>query len=333
MKIELIKTFRSTKDGGPENEDAFECRRNKTRDGIRAAVCDGATESAFAASWSRILAEEFASGQITPDQVPMNEWLEVCRIRWEENLPEEIPWHGQAKTQTGALSTLLGITATYHTDRRGQGQTVKLQAKAVGDSNLFIIRNGTVEVSFPIEESSQFDSIPDLICSNPANNKGLSKKILHQDIDCEKEDLVIMASDAIACWFLEQCENGGKPWETLLKLTDQISESREETKQAGIQESEIKEKSAGGPIIDGITIITQMPFFSLIAAGYPFYRAIRWTARSMSSSPDPEEGGREAPVPATSSEDEETWEGWLKARRREKTLKTDDTTLAIFKVS
>src|SRR5215831_13409139 len=73
----------------------------------RFAVADGATESAFAGLWARLLAEGFAAAA-RPRDLPA--WLGGPRRRWaEEVMGLELPWYGEVKRAAGAFATLVGV--------------------------------------------------------------------------------------------------------------------------------------------------------------------------------------------------------------------------------
>ena len=94
------------------------------------------------------------------------------------------------------------------------------RAVAVGDCCLFVVRDGSLEVSFPLDESTLFNITPSLICSNPENNGDLWEQVCQLDGEFRQGDLILLASDAVASWLLRQCESGDKPWETLLDLEE-----------------------------------------------------------------------------------------------------------------
>ena len=185
----------------------------------RAAVSDGASESAFAREWANVLTEAFASRP--PDicgltEGSMCDWLALAQEEWRNGIPwDRIPWHGEAKARSGAFATLLGLTiAAGPAGSAG----FSWRAVAVGDSCLFVIRDGRLWLSFPLEDAAQFDNSPALVCSNP-DNAGEPWEYVHRiDGECVAGDSFILASDALACWFLGRNAEGEKPWETLLAL-------------------------------------------------------------------------------------------------------------------
>ncbi len=207
-----------------EYEDAFRvvCRQQVGASGLgaaRVAVSDGASESPFAREWANMLTEAFVaeppvSCGLTEDS--LNTWLKSPQERWHGSVPwDRLPWHGEAKTQAGAFATLLGLTIKAAPDNSEQ---LFWQALAVGDSCLFIIRDDRLWLSFPLEDAAQFDNTPALLCSNPDNAGNMWEGMHQHSGECTAGDLLILATDALACWFLAQNATGEKPWETLLAL-------------------------------------------------------------------------------------------------------------------
>ena len=185
----------------------------------RAAVADGASESAFAKNWAKILADAFVENPLDLSNLnapTLADWLAPRQKRWNAAVPwQRIPWHGEAKARAGAMAALLGITINPAPNRSGGFQW---QAIAVGDCCLFLIRDNAIARSFPLENSSQFNNTPSLICSNPDNNQGLWHRVSQISGECRPGDVIILASDALACWILQQHESGCQPWRTLLPL-------------------------------------------------------------------------------------------------------------------
>ena len=128
---------------------------------------------------------------------------------------ERIPWHGEAKARAGAFATLLGLAIGSAPDDSGR---LSWQAMAVGDSCLFVVRDGRLRLSFPLEDPAEFDNNPALVCSNPDNAGGLWESVRRSSGECAPGDLLILATDALACWLLAEHAAGERPWETLLAL-------------------------------------------------------------------------------------------------------------------
>ena len=185
----------------------------------RAAVSDGASESAFAGEWANALTNAFASrppdlSGLTEDA--FNAWLAPAQDDWHSDVPwDRLPWHGEAKARAGAFATLLGLTVGAAPDG---SHRLSWQAMAVGDSCLFIVRDDRLWLSFPLEDAAEFDNNPALVCSNPANAGELGEELRSQSGSCAAGDIFILATDALACWFLARNAAGERPWETLLAL-------------------------------------------------------------------------------------------------------------------
>lgn len=185
---------------------------------VRVAVSDGASESAFAREWANALTDTFVTRPpdlcgLTDDS--LLDWMAEAQEEWNAVVPwDRIPWHGEAKARAGAFATLLGLTIGAVFSSRG----LFWQATAVGDSCLFIVRDDRLRLSFPLEEADEFDNIPALVCSNPDNAGGLWENVRRSGGECAAGDLFILATDALAWWFLAQNAAGEKPWETLLAL-------------------------------------------------------------------------------------------------------------------
>ena len=141
----------------------------------------------------------------------LNAWLAAPREHWHEQVPwDRIPWHGEAKARAGAFATLVGLTIEPAPDDPSR---LRWEALAVGDACLFVVRGGELAVSFPLAEASEFDNTPALTCSNPDNAAGMWDGVRALGGECEAGDLFIVASDALAGWFLARAAAGERPWE------------------------------------------------------------------------------------------------------------------------
>ena len=206
----------------------------------RAAVSDGASESAFAREWANDLTDAFVARPpnihgLTRDS--LYDWLAPAQEKWRARVPwDRIPWHGEAKARAGAFASLLGLTVAASP---GNSRRLSWQAVAVGDSCLFVVRDGRLSLSFPLEDASQFDNSPSLICSNPDNAGELWENVCRRSGECTPGDCFVLASDALACWFLARDAMGEKPWETLLELDSSgWSASVEEQRRAGLMRND-----------------------------------------------------------------------------------------------
>jgi hypothetical protein len=125
-----------------ENEDAA------AGDGGRGrfAVADGATESAFAGDWSRLLAEAFVRDSVLERGWP--DWLPPVRQQWLETVGgRDLPWYLEEKFKQGAFATFLGVEVV----RAASGEGWEWRAVAIGDCCLFHVRGNEMICSFPID--------------------------------------------------------------------------------------------------------------------------------------------------------------------------------------
>lgn len=200
------------------------------------AIADGATESSYADRWAKDLVSQFVTDppQIEAPQTPFPSWLAPMQQRWREGIDwENLPWFAEEKAKNGAFATFLGISVfdpssthkpsllertTAFFRKQEPPQVWKWKAVAVGDSCFFQIRENRMISSFPLTKADQFNSRPALLSSNPANNTGVWPEVRYEQGDCKADDLFILATDAVAKWFLEQRQAGGKPWETLIRI-------------------------------------------------------------------------------------------------------------------
>ena len=232
MRMPPYRSFSVAKLGNEpdENEDACrgavpeptDCRERPAR----LAIADGATEAAFSREWATILVDRFVDhGALDlddPSAETLTAWLEPCRREWGERARRRsVPWHGRAKVRAGAMATFLGVNL-----QADAGGTLRWQAVAVGDCCLFVVREGDLHTAFPIDDPSYFGNTPHLLCSNPATDLATEHIKSAQGL-CQPGDLIILATDAVACWALTQRRRGHDPWSALAGLHDSSDADRE----------------------------------------------------------------------------------------------------------
>ena len=181
------------------------------------AIADGATESSFARLWASALAEGFVSdpSAVLPCTTErLQEWARPLQTTWTQAVPwNTLPWFAEDKARSGAFATLVGF--------QFQPDAQTWRAFAIGDSCFFLIRAGALKQAFPLEHSSQFDSRPILLSSNPANNKRVWNDVVVMDGAYHVGDILVFATDALAKWLLARAEAGERPWDALCGLSSQ----------------------------------------------------------------------------------------------------------------
>jgi hypothetical protein len=85
----------------------------------------------------------------------LSNWLMPLQLNWAKwILEQELVWYAKRKVEQGTFATLLGLE--IDTDNCWRSM-------AIGDSCLFVVRDGKLLHSFPIETASQFNHRPNLI--------------------------------------------------------------------------------------------------------------------------------------------------------------------------
>jgi hypothetical protein len=199
--------YRVAKDGNSsaENEDAFAADAAAGR----FAVSDGASESAFAPEWADLLATSFVTRPGC-----WSGWLPDARSRWLDGLRDvELPWYLEEKFGQGAFATLLGVTVCP-----ADGEARAWSAEAVGDTCLFQVRRDRLVRAFPVQRSSEFNGSPTLLGSRPCDDR---TRRFRTRGHWRPGDRLLLMTDALACWFLSEVENGNRPWQPLELLADE----------------------------------------------------------------------------------------------------------------
>lgn len=236
MKVRL-ETFWLPKNGAcdSEYEDAFLPATESERDlsfrlgqPMNIAIADGATEASFSRDWAKDLTSAYVRDPCAfyrknaRKQLPtlIGELGARLNSRIGELLrASDVPWYAEEKAQQGAFAALLGLTVwEIGNDRSERG---KWRAAAIGDCCLFHIRNRELLVSFPLENSAQFNNHPCLLSSRSDVNGALSEHHLEKSGTWQDGDEFLLMTDAMACWFLQRWELRSDPLELLDHVRDQ----------------------------------------------------------------------------------------------------------------
>lgn len=189
---------------------------------VRLAIADGASEAFESGLWALALVEAFVQlpQKMKHESIEqceeIKQWLESPIQIWKKGiLWDKLPYYAQKKALRGAYSTLLGVTFSYPSD---MNSTIRWHAIAVGDSCLFQIRDKKVLVRFPINRAEDFCISPPLIYTQQDYNGRSLKNLCIIKGECQPGDLFVLATDALAAWFLKQLEIGKQPWHRLNEL-------------------------------------------------------------------------------------------------------------------
>ncbi len=218
-----ISAFSAPRKGYDEREyeDAWD-RYPKTQDGgafLRLAVTDGATASSFAREWAELLARAFVHRRFVTAGGLRRAVTDAAPFWWRMVLSRPLPWYAEEKARRGAFTSLMGLhlAGDNRTDRATpEGEW---QALAAGDACLFHMRADLLLAAFPLQHPEQFTDTPALLSSHLARNSQAHIRALSGR--WQAGDSFILATDALAAWFLADAGHGGKPWRSLGALLDQ----------------------------------------------------------------------------------------------------------------
>lgn len=197
-----------------------------SRASVSFAVADGATEGMFSGAWAEILVKAYCRS-MGKGAEPFD-FLEDAFKAWESWIKDylnkrkrrnrPIKWFEEPGLEAGAFSTLLGVTLAHS----GEPDVKRWRAFAAGDCCLFQVRNNALVYKFPVESSEAFGNRPFLIRSKAVLNEKLLEACKAAEEDCRVGDVLYLMTDALACWFLKECEANNLPWIALSNFTTGI---------------------------------------------------------------------------------------------------------------
>jgi len=199
------------------------------------AVCDGAAQGYLSGRWARLLASAVVEVAPTEGVQPA---VEIARESWrqalvideqrraDENRP--LKWYEQLGIEKGAGATL--VVVEFQDSETNEGGRL-WHAWAIGDSCLFLVRDGALTLSWPLETSAEFGFAPMLIGSDAAPDSHLGVDLQEATRAWRVGDKMYLMTDAVAKWFLTECEQDRQPWEWIDKLSDIETRTDEERQQ------------------------------------------------------------------------------------------------------
>jgi len=200
----------------------------------RYAIADGASTAYLSGLWARILVEDFGSydDEITKTNffdlvqtlILNKKWNSIVLpdyIKKREDEGKPLSWYDEMALQNGAASTFLEISFSLEENKLRD----TFSSLAIGDSCLFQVRNNELVIKFPLISSADFDNSPLLISSDPKRNLNLEENIPYlENQSIITGDQFFLMTDALASWFFQEHEHGGKPWEIIrARVVDQSS--------------------------------------------------------------------------------------------------------------
>jgi len=176
----------------------------------RAVIADGVSSAIFSRTWARLLTRSAVAEP--PDfasEDAIQNWLVPLQEEWRKGINfAALPWHQKPKAvSVGAQTTFLTVTIEPVPPEGESLEEYRLRASGIGDCVLFLVRDGKKEFSFPLTHSDEF-SEPPHIFSSIAKGVTYADKFQHLDDRCRLGDLLVLCSDAIGLWAMEEYEAG-----------------------------------------------------------------------------------------------------------------------------
>jgi len=223
-----------------ENEDAWQYDKVTGR----CAIADGANDAFESRLWSRALVDSYVLAPPPGDPESILQWLQPLSQNWQQQVNSvDLPWYALAKADLGSFATFLGLNFVLP-DQGGlpdNDQQLSWQAIALGDACCFQIRDESVVTYFPVRQASDFGTTPALLSTRlDYSRKSLAELKTYSDVYREG-DIFVLATDALAEWFLRSIESSGRPWQLLLELRpDSFADAMEHLRQhAGMRNDDV----------------------------------------------------------------------------------------------
>ncbi len=178
------------------------------------AISDGVSQSEFPGEFARHLVRIYTARKPGTAE-EFNQVLEEAQREWQSETGERI---AAAKQNWFARNTKWVAGATFLGARlEGTGKRQRLKLVGLGDSNLFVVRDGAIVKAWPQERADQFSKDVKALKSNAA----LRGKIPSTSVPVQPGDEVFMATDALSAWVLKEVEAGRDPFPLLREIKNQ----------------------------------------------------------------------------------------------------------------
>jgi hypothetical protein len=167
----------------------------------RFAIADGATEAFDARNWAERLAQHWVRNDSALTPETFHEWVKCEAVELHSSWKQlTLPWYAEEKARKGSFAAFVGIELDLETDAPAW-KTI-----ALGDACLLHCRNGALIKSLPLSNSTSFNSAPVLVASDAGIYKTTEQSLVIDSGSCENGDVILLASDAAAAWYLERFE-------------------------------------------------------------------------------------------------------------------------------
>ncbi|MDR0834022.1 MAG: hypothetical protein LBN93_07575 [Candidatus Symbiothrix sp.] len=195
-------------------QDAFQVREKC------AAIADGVSQSIYPAEWAELLVGRFCTKpEINRDT--WQDWLQPIQDEWKTIAEKQVEsakktgnpaWitnHNRLTQHISAKSTFVGL----------QIKNNRLHISLIGDSCLFIWKDGNFSECIPYKSSSEFDAYPGFFASIARDNTDSVPFFIEREIT--ENEWYVLATDALSKWILENIEAENDVFSQLLTIKTQ----------------------------------------------------------------------------------------------------------------
>jgi hypothetical protein len=221
-----------------EGKDLARCADKLSFDITRAryAVADGVGTSFLPGYWAQTIATEFVEHDINftyPDDIV--KWQQRCSERWHhwvntEWVPQAVVESGQEdwsrEIERGAATTFVGCS--FLPAQLAQSGSTTISVAVVGDAEFFLltpprgqIGYWTCKERFNLQKSQDFGQTTETLATPERRLSRDYKWMRHTTYTAQHGDCIVLTTDALAQWTLQQMETGKNPWQELLSLSSE----------------------------------------------------------------------------------------------------------------
>jgi hypothetical protein len=218
---------------------------NGTESQYRYAIADGVSTSFIPGKWAELLSQRFVERQTDfQSKEDFALWLRSCEQEWlgwvkETWIPETERRRGRQgdwsrDIDNGAQTTFVGCSFSPQ-ELVDNGHTT-VRVFAIGDSNFFLVRPPGASgdrwkyVSYPMKNFEDFGPVPAILTTvttdrqigkawrKAQENTGSppERDNPYKEYDIKLGDYMILTTDALAEWILQQHVNQISPWNSLI---------------------------------------------------------------------------------------------------------------------
>lgn len=212
----VVHAFGLARAPGDPSEDAYAVDAAAGR----IALADGASSAWRAGDWAAALVAAWVAAPPTPGRGRSGGGQQGALERWRARQAKAFtaqdaalvdqPWFTAAAAARGAHAAFLGLLIDGLDDVR-----LRWRTSAVGDVCGFHVRDDRLLVATPLDAAGDFTSRPDLLSSLPEAG---TPSVVTEEGRLDADDMLVLASDALAGYLLRLDAAGEPVWATVRRL-------------------------------------------------------------------------------------------------------------------